>query len=320
MIATSPADILRFVLARAEDGIDTILVTLTGIERTSSRGIGSQMAVAADGRYAGSFSGGCIEAAVVAEALNALASDRARLVRFGIDSPYLDIRLPCGGGVDLLFNPRPDRQALAYVLSRLQDRQPAALRVSEQGVEFVERAAPLSGWHGDSFEVHYVPELRIVAIGQGEDLTALARLAHGYGADVIALSPDATALQLLVQEGVKAVELVTRTVLPPVHSDPWTAIVFLFHDHDWEEGLLPQALRLPAFYFGAVGSRRTHQARLDLLRAAHVPEDEVQTLRGPVGLIPATREPATLAISILAEIVGEYQRIASPQFAQPAGT
>jgi xanthine dehydrogenase accessory factor len=315
MIATSPADVLRFLLACADEGQATALITLTGIEKGSSRGIGSQMAVAEDGRYAGSFSGGCIEAAVVAEALGTLGDNHAKFVRFGIDSPYLDIRLPCGGGVDLLFNPRPDLAALAGVLARLDARAPAALHISERGIVPAEGAseANRSAWKGDAFEVHYVPALRIVAIGQGEDLSALARLADRFGADVTALSPDQSVVGLLGDEGIETIELVSRTSLPTIRSDPWTAVVFLFHDHDWEEALLPCALRLPAFYFGAVGSRRTQQARLAILEASGVPEHMRRALRGPVGLIPATREPATLALSILAEIAGEYQRIASHQ-------
>jgi xanthine dehydrogenase accessory factor len=120
-------------------------------------------------------------------------------------------------------------------------------------------------------------------------------------------------VDLLRDEAIDTIELVSRTSLPDVRSDPWTAIVFLFHDHDWEEALLPQALRLPALYFGAVGSKRTHHARLAMLQAAGVPEPFYRALRGPVGLIPATRDPATLALSILAEVVQEYQRIASHQ-------
>ena len=247
MIATSPADILRFLLPRDEEGMATALVTLTGIEKGSSRGIGSQMAIAEDGRYAGSFSGGCIEAAVVAEALDTLRDDQPKFVRFGIDSPYIDIRLPCGGGVDLLFNPRPDLDAIADIVSHLEARTPAVLRVSGQGIEASAAEAATSGWHGDAFEVHYVPALRIVAVGQGEDLSAFARIADRFGADVAALSPDQSAVALLRDEAIDTVELVSRTNLPVIRSDPWTAIVFLFHDHDWEEALLPQALRRPAF-------------------------------------------------------------------------
>lgn len=311
MIASAPADILRFILSRTDERLNTVLVTLTGIEGVSSRAIGAQMAIAEDGQYVGSFSGGCVEAAVVAEALGTLASGNAKLVRFGAGSPYLDIRLPCGGGIDLLFNPRPDPQAIADIVALLDARKMATLRLSRTGLTMADAAAPQPGWQDDSFDISYLPRLRIVAIGQGEDLTGLARLAHGFGADVAALTPDRRALAELTARGIDTIELLTRTTLPPVHTDAWTAIVFLFHDRDWEEGLLPQAVHLPGFYFGAVGSRRTHATRLERLRIAGIPEHLLDTLRGPIGLIPATRDPATLALSILSEIVQDYNRIAS---------
>lgn len=307
MIATSPIDILRFLSSRIEEGEDIVLVTLTGIEMTSSRALGTQMAVAADRSYAGSFSGGCVEAAVVSEALDVLAANESRLVRFGVDSPYLDIRLPCGGGVDLLFNPRPDAAAIGSVLARLDARESAALMVTGTGVSEWSPDQPVA----DGFLTRYAPPLRIVAIGQGEDLTAFARLAHRFGANVTALTADDGGLLLLKAEGIEAFPLLSRESLPEFRSDPWTAIVFLFHDRDWEEGLLPHALARSGFYHGAVGSRRTQAARLPLLRSAGVPEAAVEALRGPIGLIPATRDPATLALSILAEIVEAYHLLPS---------
>lgn len=308
MIATAPTDILRFILARADDGIATILVTLTDIEGSAPRAIGAQMAVAADGRYAGSFSGGCVEAAVVAEAIGTLADGRAKLVRFGAGSPYLDIRLPCGSGIDLLFNPHPDARAIADALSRHDRREIAGLRLANDGVRS-DGAAPGTGWHGESFQLCYPPALRLVAMGQGEELTALVRLAGSFGANITALSPDRQALADLALEGFDTIELTVRTALPHIASDPWTAIISVFHDRDWEEALLLHALRLPSFYVGAIGSRRTQHIRLDSLRAAGVPDGLLQKLRTSVGLIPATRDPATLALSTLSQVVQEYHRI-----------
>jgi len=312
MIATTPADILRFALDRSREGVGTILVTLTAIEGSSPRAIGAQMAVAEDGRYVGSFSGGCIEAAVVAEAIGRLADGRAKLVRFGAGSPYLDIRLPCGGGIDLLFNPNPDPDAIAELLSRHDRREAAVLRLADDGVFLAAMSeGDGAGWRDGGFRLCYAPTLRVVAIGQGEELTALARLAASFGADVSVLSPDERALADLTAEGFDTVRLTARTSLPPVRTDPWTAILSVFHDRDWEEELLPHALRLPSFYIGAIGSRRTQDIRLDTLRTAGVPEDLRLKLRTSVGLIPATRDPATLALSALSQIVQEYHRVGS---------
>ena len=295
MIAPNPAAILQFLLDGARCGIDGTLITLTGITGASSRGIGTQMAVLADGRHLGSFSGGCIESAVIAEAQDTLVHGTARTVRFGSGSPYIDIRLPCGGGIDLAFTPRPDAARLADVLERLARRQPAQLRLDGALIR------------------DYVPPLRLIAMGHGEDLVALTRLAQAYGVDVLAFAPESD-IQACAAGGITL--LTTRTALPELQGDAWSAFVFLFHDAEWEEFLLPQALALPGFYHGAVGSARTHRARIASLRAAGVPADQLGSLRGTIGLIPATRDPATLALSILGELVQDYQACAgAPQLA-----
>ena len=300
-IADDDRSVLRLLAEGAERGLEGVLVTLVGIEAGSSRGIGAQMAVLADGRSAGSFSGGCVEAAVIAEALEVLDQGLGRTVRYGIGSPYLDIRLPCGGGIDLLFTPRPDPSVLSQVLDRTAQRKAAVLRLNEA-------AAHMSDTPGaQGFQKAYAPPLRLVALGHGEDLTALVRLSRAFGLTVEAYAP-ATDRHAAVEPGVNLLR--SRTTLPELAGDPWTAFVFLFHDHDWEEHLLPHALAQDGFYHGAVGSARTHRARLAGLRTIGVPQASLETLRGGIGLIPATRDPATLALSILSELVQDYQACA----------
>ncbi len=296
MIAAGPADALGLIARGLREGVPGVLVTLVAIEGTSSRAIGTQMAVLADGRHVGSFSGGCVERAIVAEAMDVLHEGQPRTVRYGLGSPYIDVRLPCGGGIDLLFSPQPDAAGVAEALARLAVREPAQLRL------------------GDHVQ-HYAPALRLVALGHGEDLTALVRLARAYGLDVSAYAP--------MQDGMRddgILPLVTRAQLPSFVTDPWTAIVFLFHDRDWEDVLLPQALHLPAFYHGAVGSRRTQRARIERLQAAGVAARQIDALRGPIGLIPGTRNPATLALSILAELVQDYEACAGQTVWQAGST
>ncbi len=293
LIAARPVDALRLIQRGARDGVDGVLVTLVGIEGSSSRAVGTQMAVLADGRAVGSFSGGCIERTIVAEALDVLAAGHPRTVRYGAGSPYIDVRLPCGGGIDLLFTPRPDHAAIAQVLAQLDGRKPATLQL---------------GAHTQA----YVPTLRLIALGHGEDLLALVRLARAYGIQVCAYAP---AEEAGIDQDV--LPLTPRPRLPALAGDPWSAVVFLFHDRDWEEFLLPQALDIPAFYHGAVGSSRTHRARIDALRAGGVPHARIDALRGSIGLIPGTRNPAALALSILAELVQDYEACAGQAAWQP---
>lgn len=324
MIAACPRDILDFVVARGREGTACVLVTLVGIEGNSSRSIGTQMAVAADGRRIGSFSGGCIEDAIVAEAIESLHEGWGRVVRYGVGSPYIDIRLPCGGGIDLLFTPAPDGDAISAAASALRDRNAIALRIDSDSVAFCGAAEPVD-WDGHAITVAIQPQLKVNAFGQGDDLAAFALLASQFGALVHAFTPDVATQGDLGAASIVATQLTSRRAIAPVASDPWTANLFLFHGRDWEEHLLPQVLQLPGFYHGAIGSRRTHEARIAMLQEAGTSEAQIKRLRGHIGLIPATRDPATLALSILGEIVADYNALrhwtywTGQQLAAPAG-
>lgn len=310
MITASATDILRFALTRLDNGIATALVTLVGIEGSSPRALGAQMAVAVNGDYVGSFSGGCIEAAVVAEAIASIGDGLPRQVRFGKGSPFIDIRLPCGGGIDLLFAPMPAQAALEVILSRHERRELSTLCLSD-GELFAQRDDERdcsTGWRDGAFLVSYPPAMRLLALGQGEELVALARLSDAFGVDVHALSPDARALNQLAEAGIEATRLVARTE-KLFQTDAWTAILFLFHDRDWEEYLLPKALDAPAFFIGAIGSPQTQRARLTKLSDEGVGTVARNRLRTAVGIIPSTRDPATLALSILAQLAEEYQLV-----------
>jgi xanthine dehydrogenase accessory factor len=81
--------------------------------------------------------------------------------------------------------------------------------------------------------------------------------------------------------------------------------VLLFHDHEWELRVLQKALSADGFYIGALGSPKTHRQRREKLLAHGVSEADLNRIKGPVGLISPVRDPGTLAISILAEIVQE---------------
>lgn len=299
---------LAAALARGERGA---LVTLVGREGSSVRSLGAHMAVLADGGFAGSFSGGCIEAAIVVEAQQAISDGRARTVRFGKGSRYIDIRLPCGGGVDLLFQPDPSPEAVQQIVALLGARAPAMLTLANDGSLAVESRWPdlAAGWIDDAFVVRHAPPLRLIVAGEGGETLALVRLARAYGAQVALMTPDADIAAAAAGEGADVTRLHSTSATPRVPLDPWTAMVLLFHSHEWETALLAEALAGPTFWIGAMGSQRTHQSRLRALAERGVPEAQRQRVRGPIGLIPATRDPATLALSALAEIVGGYQAI-----------
>lgn len=304
----NPRAVFRFIDAAEQAGQRCVLVTVTDVTGASTRSPGAHLAVREDGGFAGSISGGCVEAAVVAEAIDVLKADRPRRVRFGAGSPYLDIRLPCGGGVDLMFSPLAPAGFGARALCLLDCRQP--LRITLPSVGPADVAASDSGFSiavaGDGVVVTHIPPLRLALIGHGATVDSLAVLAGASAADVVVLSPDADQIARATERGDVGEWLTMPTMAPAIRSDRWTGLVFLFHDHDWEPRLLARLLEQDAFFIGAMGSRKTHADRVVALRALGVGPAAIDRIVAPVGLIPSMRDPETLAVSILAQVVAAY--------------
>ncbi|MBB3033694.1 XdhC family protein [Alteriqipengyuania lutimaris] len=260
--------------AAGEPGVG--LCTVVGIDGSFSRRLGAQLAVSPDGSTIGSLSDGCLEAQ--------LASDmrelqRPSVVRYGHGSPKIDFRLPCGGGLDILLDPMPDRSACAEATAALARREPARLALPA--------VSPLA-------ERHYIPALRIVAFGEGPELEALVRLASAMGTELDSFDKQRLTLGQAASE---------------CRFDCWTAALLLFHDHEWELPLLEQALSSEAFYVGAQGGENARIARALALGGRGVAEEDIARVRSPVGLIPACKTPTSLALSALAEVVGQYERM-----------
>ncbi len=313
--AATPLEVLRFVRGAGQRGQQVALVTITGLTGSSSRSIGTIMGVAEDGRFAGSLSGGCIEAAVVAEAQEAIRAGRPRQVRYGAGSPYIDIRLPCGGGVDLLFQPNPDPEEIREAVACLEGREPVTLAQSRSGGFCIlpghARQGPgwqMPGWRDETFLSWHAPPLALVVVGHGAESLALVRLAMTCGIAPTLLSPDERVVTLTAAHGVHASLLTNPRPATYLRADSWSALVFLFHDHAWEPSLLEQALGQPWLFIGAMGSRGTHANRLAALRERGLPEEALARIVAPLGLIPSARDPVTMALSALAQVVESYRQ------------
>ncbi|MEM9402215.1 MAG: XdhC family protein [Pseudomonadota bacterium] len=296
-VAEHPEDQLGFLLDEVDAGRRCALVTIVDIVERASRNIGTQMVVLDDGRYAGSVSSGCIDGSVATMALDALNTREARRVRLGAGSSFIDLKLPCGGGVDLLIQPDPQISTLRGAVEALHDRRPAALTL-------------------DEFTVNYHPKPRLILVGRGSELTVFTRLGVSSGYDVHAFSPDEIDVDTCRVFGAFALRLASSSESPSLQADAWTAIVTLFHDHDWEPAVLRSALATEAFYIGALGSARTHEQRLATLAELGVADGE--RIRGPIGLVPSMRNATMLAISTLAEIVEHFNRQHPTPVAKPS--
>lgn len=245
------------------------LAIIVGTEGPAYRPKGAGMVVLPDGRRFGHLSSGCIDADV---ALQALRDGNPRVLRYGRGSPFMDLALPCGGSLDILIAPRIPARHLRRAQADLAARRPATLRLG-------------------AFTLTVAPELRFTVFGIGPEAQTFAAVTRAAGYLVNLFSPDEDTSASRFDKWPQDVEL-----------DDRTAVTLFFHDHDREIPLLKHALKSPAFYVGAMGSKRAALTREAILKAQGFCVDR---LRQPFGLIPSARNPGSLAVSVLADVLAQ---------------
>jgi xanthine dehydrogenase accessory factor len=301
-------DVLGQAVAWHRQGHRLALVTLIAIDGATPRPLGAQMVVTADGRHAGYLSGGCVEDSVVLEAQAAMQERKNRLVRFGKGSAYFDIKLPCGSGLDLYFDQSLDGATLE-ALTTLRSRRSAFwfatnIETGRSSLNALDEDGASAKCHLDDQVFHRLclPRPRVLVIGGGPALPALASLIHAAGFELDCYSPDAVALRDVEARGVACHPLTSQDGVDTTSLDCWTAAVIAFHEHDWEAPVLAKVLKSPCFYIGVMGSKAAHADRLAALSAMGFGPDELARIKSPIGLIPGAKSRATLAIGVVAEL------------------
>ena len=259
----------------------------------------------ADGRRVGTLSSGCVEADIALHAEKARLAGTPFSVVYGKGSPFADITLPCGGGLEILLVPAPDKAVLAEVLAHHQARQTCALEIDRRKGTLC--AVPTGGtsWTGDVFTVAIEPELAFYVFGKGPEACTFAGLASSAGYPTLVLSPDDETLAIAQAAGCATRHLTSPKMPQDVRPDVHSAVVLFFHDHEWEPPIIADALESEAFYIGAQGSLRASDARKNELTLLGVDAETLKRVRGPIGLIPSVRDARKLAVSVLAEVLNE---------------
>lgn len=300
-------------------GRGAVLVTVVEIWGSALRRAGSQMAVSGAGEMLGSVSGGCVEGAVVGEALGALAKGAPRLLTYGVsDETAFAAGLACGGTIKVLVEPVGSdlpEPLLATLVEARAARRPVvyaadpdggARRLLSPGEDAAADARLRSDRAGMEEDGRFLlplnPPLRLFVVGAvhiAQPLIAMARLA-GY--DPTLIDPRTGFATPARFPGTPILDDWPDEALARLAPDSRSAIVTLTHDAKIDDPAIRFALRSPVFYLGCLGSVKTHGKRRERLAAEGVTEAELARIHAPVGLAIGARSPAEIAISILAEM------------------
>jgi len=298
-------EILDTLGAWGDEGLRAAWAIVVETERSTPREPGAALAVNERGDIAGSVTGGCVEPAVYEEARAVLSGEPARLVEYGIeDETAFEVGLPCGGTVRILVGP-VDYEVVRELREALAAERPVELEVGVSGARVVAAGERTEPELADGvFHLPLLPRPRMYVFGAVAHAAALAEAGRMLGYHVTV--SDARARFVTPERIPQADELVVGwpdEVLRDAPVDERTAICVLTHDRKLDVPALRAALASPAGYIGAMGSRRTTEARAAALREEGVGEQELGRIRAPIGLDIGSRTPAEVAVAVAAEIV-----------------
>jgi len=331
-------DIIEHLDRWLEEGKRIALATVIQTWGSSPRAVGAKMAVTQAGEIAGSVSGGCVEGAVAETALQVLETGQPRLLHFGVaDEAAWEVGLSCGGQIDVFVNPldaafyRSARAALAqestFAIATLLSGPPqtsgkalivrpdgsfegdlesgqaevlqATLQVLQTG-----RSGRATIQEAEVFCEVYLPAPTLVMIGGAHIAIALAALAKTLGYRTIVIDPRrAFGSPERFPHVDRLIQAWPDEALAQIELNASTAVAMLTHDPKLDDPALKVVLPSPAFYVGALGSRKTQEARRQRLLTEGVDPTLLARLYGPIGLDIGAQTPEEIALSILAEVV-----------------
>jgi len=306
-------DDLDRVLAAARDwreaGHRVALATVVSTWGSAPRRTGSHLAVRDDGLFEGSVSGGCVEGDVITEALDLIAGEGFKRLDYGVaDATAWEVGLACGGKISVLVQAVADGRFAPGLIDRLIDARAAGTPITLATDLTTGRTTEAEAEASDTLFVHtYAPPLRLAVVGAvhiAQTLVPIARLL-GYAPVVIdprgLFATDARFDGILLDDGWP------DEALAAWRPNAASAVVALTHDPKLDDAALAVALRSPAFYIAALGSRKNHASRLERLATLGFDDATLARIHGPAGLDLGAANPAEIALSIAAQMTASWR-------------
>jgi xanthine dehydrogenase accessory factor len=301
----------RQVLHQARDwhvaGHRVWLVTVIQTWGSAPRPPGALLSLRDDGQVVGSVSGGCVEDDLIERLRQGERVDGPSVVTYGVSKEEAArFGLPCGGTLRLVQEPLRSAAWIEDVLARTDRHELVARRMNlATGDVSVERAARGEEFQfdGEVMRSLYGPRWRLLIIGAGQLSRAVAEIALMLDFEVICCDPRDEYNFTWNVPGTAFIRSMPDDVVGELQLDAHSAVVALTHDPKLDDMVLLEAVRSPAFYVGALGSRRNTLIRKERLAMFDLSIDEIDRLHGPIGLDLGSKTPAKIAVSVMAEVL-----------------
>ena len=310
--------VLRSAVSWLKAGHSVAIATVVQTWGSAPRPIGSWLAIRDDGQVSGSVSGGCVEDDLIRRVqTDILTRATPEMVVYGVSQQEAArFGLPCGGTLRLLVEPKPELATLEKLLAQISSHQITRRTVNiGTGISTLDTGSRHDEFLCNDHEMQttYGPRWRMVIIGAGQLSLYTADFALASDFEVIVVDPREEYAEGLNRDDLIFHKGMPDDVLLEIGVDPHTAIVALTHDPKLDDMALMEALKSPAFYVGALGSRKNTQKRKERLLEFDLSQEQVDKLHGPVGLHIGALTPPEIAVSILAEVIAVKYGISIPK-------
>ncbi|WDD95646.1 XdhC family protein [Burkholderia sp. FERM BP-3421] len=307
------------------EGRRALLVTVVQTWGSSPRPEGAMLAVRDDGLVVGSVSGGCIEDDLIARVHAAGIAPHARpeAVKYGVTAEEAHrFGLPCGGTIELVLEPLGAAGEIAALCDAVEAGRlvTRTLELATGAVTLAPaQAADTLHFDGARLTTVHGPRYRMLVIGAGQLSRYLCQIAAGLDYQVTVCDPREEYTDAWDVPGTRIVRTMPDDTVLDMKLDARSAVIALTHDPKLDDLALMEALKTPAFYVGALGSRRNNAARRERLREFDLSATELARLHGPAGIYIGSRTPPEIAVSILAEVTAAKNGVSLPTILQVEG-
>jgi len=334
-------------------GKKVAIATVVQAYGSAPRRPGAKMAIADNGEFVGSVSGGCVENDVVEHARQVLEEDHARLVPYGIsDEMAFNVGLACGGQIEVFIQPFgrafPTEKPVAFAYVVDGDGQGNGLlawefgkhrgslgrgdaldeRAAQDAINLLRAGQPGQLRYDDApggplrvFVDTYPAQPTIVIFGGVHIGVALAHLAKATGGFRVVVV-DARGVWATPERFPEADEIHVMHAedylrAHPLGSNSYVAV--LSHDPKLDDPALFGALQSHARFVGAIGSPKTQRERRERLKAAGLTQEQLARLHGPIGLDLGAQSPEEIGVAVLAQMIAAKNgKLAAPEQRQAA--